>query len=355
MKKDKVFYLHIPKTAGSSLNKFFSSQFDSDDVLTHIESKNIFENEVSIENTKKCKFLSGHVALPMMQHKLHVFDERTTIATFRIPLEHVISHIAWVRKLGEPAEEARLKQHTKIIQNIVEKLVQTDLSNAKEITQLIAWLEENNIYLFHDTQTKYLSGGPAGKVSPTLFNQAHINLNKLDFVGTVERLDEFLALLCFKNGWKLHETTKIVENKNDQTYGMDIHNSTIQQALQPLIEWDNVIYRIARERFIDDIHDFLAELEKASYARFSTVKDTSTLHQVLGGNNLVAHSFFTQGQLDQMVSDNYQKPDFLRDITRLLLQRGDIRNADKLISKALELRPDGPAIIQLKQMVSETK
>lgn len=63
--------------------------------------------------------------------------------------------------------------------------------------------------------------------------------------------------------------------------------------------------------------------------------------------------WFNQNQLKAMLHDNYQKPDFLRDTATLLLHKRDLHNADKIISKALELRPTGPAIIQLKQTISE--
>jgi len=59
--------------------------------------------------------------------------------------------------------------------------------------------------------------------------------------------------------------------------------------------------------------------------------------------------WFNQNQLNNMVAGNYKEPDFLRDIAVLLKNRGDVQNAYKIISKALELRPNGPAIQKLKK------
>ncbi len=106
-----------------------------------------------------------------------------------------------------------------------------------------------------------------------------IHLNKLDFVGTVERLDEFLALLCYSLEWKLPNSKSPIENKNDSDYGLDIKDVSIREALQPLIQWDNLIYRVARERFIDDMHSFLAELEKNKWQRFSSVREQFVINQ----------------------------------------------------------------------------
>jgi hypothetical protein len=62
-------------------------------------------------------------------------------------------------------------------------------------------------------------------------------------------------------------------------------------------------------------------------------------------------SWFTQNQLNSMLNTQYQKPDFLRDTAVILRDKGDVKNAYKLISKALELRPQGPAIQKLKKEI----
>ncbi len=266
----KVFYLHIPKTAGSSMNKFLTSQFQEDKSLTHIESKLDFSKDEDIKRAKNYSLLSGHVPLPHMQQKLNVLNERVTLVTFRNPIEHVISHIAWVRKLGDKSEEGRLKQHNATVQKIVKKLLALDLSKADDIKKLICWLEKEKIYLFHDTQTRYLSGF-GNKIEANTINIALQNLNKLDFVGVSERLTEFQLMLCDRFDWKFtQESTK--ENANTSYYGLNKNDASIRKALQPLIEWDTLIYRTARERFIDDMHSFLAKLEKNSVPRFSSVK-----------------------------------------------------------------------------------
>ena len=273
MNKNKIFYLHIPKTAGSSMNKFLTSQFKEGQTLTHIESKIDFQNNDDVLKADNYELLSGHIQLPQAQHKLKVFETRQIITTFRIPFEHVVSHIAWVRKLGDNGEEKRLQQHNATVQKIVAKLLQTDLSNAEDVLSFIDWLEMEKIYLFHDTQTRYLCGGPAKELLPQHINSAISNLQKIDFVGVTERLGEFMALLCFQNDWKINTSEEIVENKNSNNYGLDIQNPKIREALQKLVKWDNLIYKLARERFIDDMHLFLAQLEKQKWPRFVTVRE----------------------------------------------------------------------------------
>jgi hypothetical protein len=68
-----------------------------------------------------------------------------------------------------------------------------------------------------------------------------------------------------------------------------------------------------------------------------------------------AETWFSQAQLTNMAAGQYKEADFLRDIATLLLHRGDVGNADKIVSKALELRPNGPGIIKLKETILKSK
>ena len=272
MNKDRIFYLHIPKTAGTSMNTFLSSGFDDKEVLTHLESNKIMNSANFAKKAEKYKFISGHVVLPRVIRDLDVFNTMTTVATFRRPIEHVVSHISWVRKLGDPGQEKKLERHTPEIQKIVDKLMQIDLSNPDDVTALIRWLEDEELYLFHNTQTKYLCGGAPGVFTPQMINAALVHLDKIDYVGTVERLDDFYLLLAGSLGLKVNKCDIKKENANGINYGIDVTKPEIAKTLQPLIGWDNVVYRIARERFIDELHRFLIQLEKDKWVGFSTVK-----------------------------------------------------------------------------------
>lgn len=286
LNKNKFFYLHIPKTAGSSLNTFLQAQFKHEQCLTHIESQNVFQSDERIQEIDNFNLLSGHIPLPQMQYKYKVFEQRIVMATFRIPIEHVVSHISWVRKLGDSGEEKRLKQHSPEIQKLVKRLIVTDLSNPHKIKELIAWLEKENLFLFHNTQTKYLSGGNSANFEPSSIDQAIMNLKKIDFVGITERLEEYMSMLCFYLGWNFDQKETISENVNPNNYGLDIRNNEIVDSLQPLIKWDQVIYKLAREKFIDEMHLFLSLLEKQRWPRFSTVRDQLVKAQFVQDNSI---------------------------------------------------------------------
>jgi len=271
---DKFFYLHIPKTAGSFFNKFLSYQFDS--FIDHIEVKRNIHNPEDIQALEKLGCFSGHILYPIIKNKFKI-ENRKTITLLRHPIEQVVSHITFVRELAEESEQERFKNHAKTIQEIAKKLQQTELSNPKEIEKLISWLEQNNIWLFHDCQTKYLGGG-AGLIQPANLNNALINLEKIDYVGITERLKEFMILLAIKENFKLIEPIK--ENVTKSRYGLDINNIELRKVLQPLIQNDHIVYRVAREQFMKNLHNLMIEYELQKGPRCSSVRVEMVFNEI---------------------------------------------------------------------------
>ncbi len=263
---NKYFFLHIPKTAGNFFNKFLSFQFKS--FLDHIEVRINIQKEDEIKKIDSLDCFSGHIPFPMALNKLNL-QNRKIISIFRIPMEQLISHITFVRELAEPTEKERFNTHSKRIQEIALKLKDTDLSSPKEIENLIKWLEDNKIWLFHDSQTRYLGGG-VEYIKPQNLNNALNNLEKIDYVGITERLKEFMILLAIKENFKLIEYKK--ENITKNRYGLDINNINIRKALQPLIQNDQIIYKFARKKFVENLFETIYNFEMKKGPRYSAIR-----------------------------------------------------------------------------------
>lgn len=122
----KVFYLHVPKTAGSSINAFFSAHLRK--TLLHIESM----PEINKDELERYSFVSGHVPLDKIDSIINL-EHWDTIASFREPISYVASHIKWIRKLADPDQKSRFDNHPKIFQDIALKMAGMDFSNPKDI------------------------------------------------------------------------------------------------------------------------------------------------------------------------------------------------------------------------------
>ncbi|WP_164707233.1 sulfotransferase domain-containing protein [Arcobacter peruensis] len=68
-----------------------------------------------------------------------------------------------------------------------------------------------------------------------------------------------------------------------------------------------------------------------------------------------SNSWFNNLILQDMSIGKYKEPDYLREITKILIERNDIVNAEYIINRAYELRPAGPAIIELRNKIKQIK
>lgn len=246
----KIFYLHIPKTAGSSINTFFSSNVEKS--LVHIESL----NKLNKETLENYDYVAGHITFNKFSDLVKNINSWTLISTFREPVSYVVSHLKWVRKLAEPGEEKRLKMHPEIFQKIALEMTNYDFSNPNQINDFIKWLEKINFYYFHNTQLYYLNQKIDQKrVTFDNIEQAIKNLNKIDFIGIQEELDIFLKIISSKFNW-IYKEMPIV-NVNNKNFGFDINNKDIVAALEPLYNKDRIIYNEAKKIFEKTKEEYL--------------------------------------------------------------------------------------------------
>lgn len=238
----KYFYLHIPKTAGTTFNNFLETSFSSKECLFHIESK--FDKIVGK------RVIGGHIALPRAHKSIVDFDNYIKLTVLREPLAQISSHLRYVKKLGEASEKERLRGHTDPIKKIVFFLSTINFSEPKDITKLIEWLEDEKYTLFHNTQTQYLVGSRFS-VSQEQLASAKKAIDQIDYVGITEQLDNYIQLLAFE--FKLPSVIKSKKlNITSESYGLDINNPLTIEALAPLICYDEIIYKHAKEKFERD-------------------------------------------------------------------------------------------------------
>lgn len=238
----KLLYFHVPKTAGSSINKFFSQ--NTERYSFHIEGVENLDNSFF----NKYDFLSGHVAYNHINSMIDLRDWITFI-TLREPISYVISHLKWVRKLADKGEEERLLEHPPIFQKIALEMLKYDFSKSQDISSFIQWLDSINFKYFHNTQLHYLNSNRREKFfTDEEIGEALENLHKINFVGIQENLNEFIEIISYEFGWNLPHSTPNV-NVNSENYGFNINDKKTREALKPLYEQDMIIYNEAKKIF----------------------------------------------------------------------------------------------------------
>tara|TARA_R110000850_G_scaffold236880_1_gene361664 strand:- start:248 stop:997 length:750 start_codon:yes stop_codon:yes gene_type:complete len=237
----KILYIHVPKTAGSSINKYFSNNLKSH--RFHIEGINGLNKDIC----ESYEFISGHLPYNVID-KMLPLEEWITLISFREPVSYVISHLSWVRQLADQGEEERFNAHPKPFQRIARKMTEYNFSNPDDLSDLITWLEDENLLFLHNTQMYFLNGEHnRSTYSHSQVNAALKNLESIDLVGIQEDINQFMNMLSMKFEWPANQV--VMENVSHNKYGLDINDDKITKALFPLYDKDVIVYEKAKKIF----------------------------------------------------------------------------------------------------------
>ncbi len=257
MDKKNLIFIHIPKTAGSTLNKIIKSQFPNKSIFKIDASK----EEKSIEELKKLnkkdrnkiRCVMGHMNFGI--HK-HLPRPSEYITVLRNPVDRIISLYYFIlRKQDHPLHE---------------RLVATNMSLEDFVN------DESIAFNIQNVQARMLSGKKVETV--TQLNLAQKNLKKhFVAVGITERFDDSLVLFSEKLGWEVNEYKSINVTQNRP------QRSEIPQHIVQLIE--------AKNAFDMELYEFADRLLVEGFFKQKGVKKDDvavaqepTQNFVLSGN-----------------------------------------------------------------------
>ena len=242
--KPKLLFMHIAKTAGSSVNMYLASHYAADRHALHVESKE--EWRTVRDWARNLGFVSGHYSLPHFKGVLQL-KHYYKITVLREPYTHLVSHLAWIRKLADEDETRRLSEHPVFVQHFAGKLAKTDLSDPVAIGKLISSLEDKEKRLVDNCQVRYFTQVVVGTDVGEIDAQSAIEASaEFDLIGTTDKIDEFLRKVAVHMGWKA-PVTEVRENVSRSYYGLDAGDKSICAALEPLVHFDLKLYRIVKE------------------------------------------------------------------------------------------------------------
>jgi len=252
----KYLFVHIAKTAGSSVNKFFEERLGRSRCLFHLESQPLWDSDESRPELVAGKnYLAGHRTLSEFGQKLNL-TEYFKFTFFRQPESHIVSHLAWIRRLAMPGEEKRLSEHPEYIRVLALKLRTLDFSDSSDVAGFVRDLTQQEWNLLDNTQVRYLRAG-GGAVDAEDLTSAKKALEDLDFFGFVESFDRDLPELALAAGLETPEMVPAENSRNDADSSLSENNEGLIDALMPLIGFDKLLYQEAksvRERRFGVVH-----------------------------------------------------------------------------------------------------
>lgn len=225
-----VFFLHIPKTAGTALAQFFEHRFPVGTIQWVNNGAAVRERPELLEGAR---LVTGHVGYRFAR----LFRQRPIILTFlREPVDRAISNFYFYRQLGD--------------HGLSEFGVERAYHRAAELS-LREFMEQEPRaarYILGNAQTRMLAGEDLPEPSRAALEDAKRNLAACEFVGLTERMPESMTLLCRTMDWP---TTDVLPAVN-RTEGRPARDALDAPTLAMLHEWtalDRELYQFAEGLF----------------------------------------------------------------------------------------------------------
>lgn len=173
-------FVHIPKTAGTTLHKVISHQFPREKIFIHHDTEGPASEELAARiRAKEASVVMGHMSVGL--HKF--IPGLRYITCLRDPVSRIISH--YRHALNDPGHYLYQQANSLTLAQYVSSELSGELSNG--MTRMIAGIPD-----FHH-----------GKVNENTLGLAVSNLESyFDAIIPSERFDEGILLLAKDLGWK---------------------------------------------------------------------------------------------------------------------------------------------------------
>jgi hypothetical protein len=243
----KLFFLHIPKTAGTTINYIASQLWLR--TRDHVENSD-WRHTPTFE---WFNFLSGHLCAEraIQSYRNSGFSFFTM---FRDPVSQFYSHVRWLQHYAEyPPEHAR-KLIAPLNYQLAMELASAGTGRNNQVACLTSLLDNQVLgpvvrALFDNCQTRYMT--PVGinlQVSRDDLEKAKQIAASLDGIGIQSHFDDSLSRLCAITGlnWSRYAGTRQNETPNRETDQDDVFG---REACEAMIWADLELYEAALDLF----------------------------------------------------------------------------------------------------------
>jgi hypothetical protein len=235
---DQFFFLHIPKTAGTSFTSILDTYFTPDEICpaTYINDF-LALPEASRQNYRLYR---GHIDYTLRDYlpKPPIY-----ITMLRHPLQRVISDIRQVERLPEHHLH-QLYHSVDLLTFVRHKAAAPEMRNVQ--TQMIAPNRTNRASEYQAAQAHNVEA-------------AKQHLDSFEFFGLTERFDDSVALLNYTFGWRPTRQS-VMLNTAPKTGAQKPLPQNVIDAILELNQYDLQVYEYAQQRFEARFRQMMFEL-----------------------------------------------------------------------------------------------
>lgn len=219
---DLIFFVHIPKTAGSSINHHMEKSFSLG--YAHAESF-ISDEEKLREYVANAQWMSGHINYSLAKEKLEAATERRIryYSCMREPKAQVMSHLNWLIEIQHRSKRF-FYDHPVRIQEISHEILSVGLNNKHNVMYLL--MKYRGLLL--NTQCKLILEKNVD-LNQQLMKQT---ISEYDYIGTDKSIDKLIYRITDHkpnrvervNASQYHFDTSLFDDE-EISYFLKVHNA----------------------------------------------------------------------------------------------------------------------------------
>ena len=241
-RRDKVLFMHIPKTAGTTFNTFAKSVYPPDRALTHVESYDAHE---CVQIAEDYQFVSGH--LNMGQIRRYFPPDCFRLYTLvREPYAHLHSHFNWLRGIGADRDSPFYQSHHHAFRLIADQLSEKSALDYDDLQIIVDQISGLSRHLFENSQTRYFLDEPCDRVGTEELAAAKQNTALFDLIGTTEQYAEFRSAFCRAQHFKFTPSHHAF-NSSRMNSLFDHEDPKVREILYPLADKDLTLYQFVKK------------------------------------------------------------------------------------------------------------
>lgn len=249
-----LFFLHIPKTAGTSFTTIFDQYFHPDEMCPHYEWWELFAHP--LDELAQYRYIAGHFGYNVTM----LLPQMPTVFTFlRDPIERVLSHLNYLKNATEDDYwAARINDRDNfrkfimaenprpMVNNMQTRFIAGPQTPVKAAKRLDPQPPDD---VMADIKARVAQHPPQEQgTGEEMLALAKERLRECAFVGLTERFNESMHLLAYTLGWQ-PITQQTRRRKASNRLQWDDLDADLQERLLDLNALDIALYEYAQELF----------------------------------------------------------------------------------------------------------
>ncbi len=239
-----LFFLHIPKTSGSSINRLLAAHYGDRNMIAHAEYR-LPHLMSGPEPTLRLDCVSGHVPLCRWDamRGTSAYGRATIL---RDPWARLVSHVNWTNRFNHGKDLPPDGQTLPVLTRVVRLLAETDFTARADLRRLFDAVDaETEFMAFDNMQVRMLvTGHPRAnfrKPGQAELENALRNLLACDVWGLCEDQPAFRARLAAHLGQRDPAGEEVRDNPG-QRLGLTVDNDLAREIFAPWIALDQALY-----------------------------------------------------------------------------------------------------------------